>query len=218
MTTTGWFVTTRAVLELLYYVAGIAIAVAAFWGLKQLRISKQIARTSAKREAIKFAAERCQYFADHTVEMASQFTAEYRRLGLQFLSKELQFVVHKGEITKHNFDERLLDTEIPRISKCYVGYMNTMEAFAIPFAAGVADDKLGFQETAHAFVQGVQMCMPGIFHQRKHNGPRYESTVRLYEHWNSQLAAQRLAPVMKSMEEIIKAAEKGSIKTLDVEF
>jgi hypothetical protein len=63
----GWFATLRDILELLYFVSGIAIAVAAFWGLKQLQISKQIARTNATREAIKLAADQCRHYAETSV-------------------------------------------------------------------------------------------------------------------------------------------------------
>src|SRR5580700_3378773 len=64
-----WFGYARSVLELLYYLSGIAIAVAAFWGLKQLTISKQIARENAKREAYKLAADECRYYAKEIVPL-----------------------------------------------------------------------------------------------------------------------------------------------------
>ncbi|MFZ1010299.1 MAG: hypothetical protein WAN65_25905 [Candidatus Sulfotelmatobacter sp.] len=67
----GWLVTTRGILELLYFASGIAIAVFAFLGLRQvklgleqLQITKEIARTNAKRESVKFASDQCRYFAE----------------------------------------------------------------------------------------------------------------------------------------------------------
>jgi hypothetical protein len=213
----GWFTKLRSILELLYFASGIAIAIAAFWGLKQLTISKKIANTSATREAIKLAAEQCRYFGENAVPLWSKLLSEYKRLNLTFLSTPPQFQLQNGEVTNHNFDTRVLDAEVPKIGDPLVAYLNCLEAFAIPFAAGVADEALGFQETARAFCQGAQLLMPGIFYLRRTNAARYESTVKVFVLWNTRLAAQVLAPVMKTMEEVIKAAETGKIKTLGVD-
>jgi len=75
-----WFETLRAILELLYFAAGIAIAVAAFFGLRQIRLTKQIAIKNAKREDLKFAAERCQYFAERVAGAGSTLLRHARNL------------------------------------------------------------------------------------------------------------------------------------------
>src|SRR5580698_8437717 len=92
------------ILQGLYYIAGIAIAVAAFIGLGQLSLTREIAKTNAKREAVKYAAERCQYFAEHTVPEHSTMASAYARLRLTFLTSNPQWLLVKGEITNHNFD------------------------------------------------------------------------------------------------------------------
>jgi len=89
-----------------------------------------------------------------------------------------------------------------------------MEAFAIPFVARVADDELGFQETAASFCRSMSNHMILIAVTRTH-GPRYESAVRLYESWNARLEAQKLEPLVQSMYEKIKAAEKAKILPLE---
>jgi hypothetical protein len=63
LTWSGW-ASIKSILEAAYFLAGIAIAVAAFKGLKQLDVTREIAKQNALREALKFATERCQYFAD----------------------------------------------------------------------------------------------------------------------------------------------------------
>jgi hypothetical protein len=44
----NWFVYVRQDLELLYYLSGIVIAIAAVRGLSQLTITREIARVNAK--------------------------------------------------------------------------------------------------------------------------------------------------------------------------
>jgi hypothetical protein len=213
----GWFHILRATFELLYFASGVAIALAAFWGLKQLRITREIARTNAAREALKFAAERCQYFAEHAVPAMSELEAEYRRLALNFLSVNSSWEIKNGEIVNHNFDLKLLYREVPQLDPALVNYLNTLEAFAIPFVARVADEDLGFQETAIAFCQRMQLYMPAIFLLRESLGARYESIIKLYDMWNKRLVAASLAPAVKSMEELAKTIERERIRPLGTE-
>lgn len=203
----------RSILELLYFASGIAVAIGVFWGLEQLKITKQLANINAKREALKFAAERCQYFAESTVPAMTSFMAKYNGLKLTFL-RESKWTIQNGEIISHDCDTKVLDSEIPTVETLLVNYLNTMEAFAIPFAAGVADDELGFKETAMAFCQGVKVLMPAFFQMRRKGAARYESTIKLYETWNKRLVVAALSPAMKSLEELVKSVEKEKIKPL----
>jgi hypothetical protein len=92
--------------------------------------------------------------------------------------------------------------------------MNTIEAFAIPFIAGVADDTLGYQECALGFCQQAKLIVPAIFYMRRKNMARYESAVKLLDMWNKRLVADAMGPVIKSAEAAIKAAAEAKIKPL----
>ena len=211
-----WFAKMRAVLELLYFLAGVVIAVAAVWGLEQLRITRRIARRNAEREAVKFAAERCQYFADYAVPAGGKFFGEYNRLGLRFLDPA-KFNVRQGEIVEYNFDLKRLAAQIPPIINLLANYLNTLEAFAIPFVARVADADVGFRETALAFCQGVKLMMPALFYMRQTQSARYESTIRLYELWNKRLQATSAAQAIKPMQELIRSADNERIRPMGTE-
>src|SRR5271169_2913927 len=104
----------RSILELLYFASGIVIAVAVILSLKQIRIgleqlktTREIANTNAKREAIKLAAEQCNYYAERTVPLFTEFVSEYKRLGLKYMSTKPQFAIQNGEIVNTNFDTKL---------------------------------------------------------------------------------------------------------------
>ncbi len=45
-------------------------------------------------------------------------------------------------------------------------------------------------------------------------GPRFESCVRLYESWAARLEAEKMKPLVQSMSEKIKAAEKAKFPPL----
>ncbi|MGC2706571.1 MAG: hypothetical protein WA361_18790 [Candidatus Acidiferrales bacterium] len=113
-----------------------------------------------------------------------------------------------------NFDTKVQDAEVPRLIPELVNCLNSFEAFAIPFIAGVADDDLGFQETAVGFCRQVKELMPAIFYTRRKNMARYESTVRLFDLWNKRLEASSMVPLVKSMQAVIRAANEGKIKSI----
>jgi len=216
-----WFPTVRAILELLYFVAGIVIAVAAVLALKQIGLTKQIAKTNARRESVKLAAELCKYFAETVARAWTEANEDYRKLGLKFLGVvppqgQPAFLIQNGEIVSHHFNLKQLAEELPRINSA-ITYLNVLEAFAIPFAAGVADEDIGYRETARPFCQGVQLFMPVIFQLRAENKGRFESIVKLYTMWNQRLVLETVAPVMKVMQQL-QDAEKSRIKPIDQDF
>ena len=112
----------------------------------------------------------------------------------------------------HNFDAARNGF---RMSRCLNSWRNlytacnSIEAFAIPFVAKVADDDIGYQETALGFCQQVKQLMPAIFYMRRKNVARYESTVQLFDRWNKRLVASAMAPHMKSLEVFIRDAGQG---------
>jgi hypothetical protein len=211
----GWFVTLRAVLELAYFAAGIAIAFFAGFVLQQITLTKRIATANAKRESLKFAAERCQYYAERCVPLYDRLVSESARLGLTFLATSPKFAIFNGEILPQPFDRNALFTQYMQIPADIVATMNALEAFAIPFAAGVADDELGFQETAVNFCQMVEQ-LSGAFIWMRISGPRYESVMKVYDSWKNRLVAQNLEGKMKQIQAQHKAvAEKGKLKPTD---
>jgi len=211
----GWLTTVRAILELLYFIAGIVIAGAAIWGLQQIRLTKRIASINAKRESLKFAAERCQYFAEQVAILEPPLLEEHKKLGLTLLATNVEFEISDGEIAiKSAWDQRLMAQQYAQITRNLTAYMNFLEAFAIPFAAGVADDELGFQETATAFCGCVRRVILAIVLIRK-AGVRYESCTNLYDCWSKRLLAHQLRKNIKDLESKIKTTPEPKIKPMD---
>src|SRR5580700_2217251 len=102
-----WFETLRAILEVWFFAAGVVVAIAAIMGLHQIKLTKQIATKNAKREDLKFAAERCQYFAEKVVALQVTVVEEQRKLGSTLLSQvPAKFEIVDGEIVPQ-FDMNL---------------------------------------------------------------------------------------------------------------
>jgi hypothetical protein len=212
----GWPII-KSILEAAYFIAGIAIAVAAFKGLGQLHIgleqlkaTREIAKKNALRDALEFATERCQYFADKVAPAQDAFAQAYRAAKCTFLAMSLKCSVKEGEIiTGPGFNTASFAAECDRLRTEIPTFLNTLEAFAIPFVARVADDDLGYQETGISFCAMVKAALVLLFHQRQraYSG-RYESTVKLYERWNDRRTAEELGQKLKKAEQAAKEIAK----------
>jgi hypothetical protein len=228
-----WLLCARTILELLYFASGFAIAIIAFIGLRQVRaaaaqvkiaseqlnLTREIASSNAKRDAAKLALEQCGYFADRYVPLFKVCVDKYRAQNLTFLEARLrpnepQFVIQGGEFKSANCDTALITREYPRIEMELLAALNGLEYFAIPFAAGVADEDIGYRETAYAFCEGLAFTMVGLYHLRSQNRGRYDCAIKLFEVWNRRTTARAVAPFMSSMQALIDQAKSDKIKII----
>ncbi len=229
----SWLLCARTILELFYFISGIAIAVIAFIGLRQvkaaaaqvkiaseqLNLTREIASTNAKREAAKLALEQCGYFAEKYVPAFRVLVDKYRAQKLSFLEvrpkpNEPQFIIQEGEFKSANCDTALIQREYPQVEYEMLACLNGLEYFAIPFAAGVADEDIGYRETALAFCEGLTFTMAGLYHLRSQNRGRYDSAIKLFEVWNRRTTARAVAPFMSSMQALIDQAKSDKIKII----
>lgn len=216
----GWVYDLHTILELAYFAAGIAIVVIAGFGLKQLTIAaeqlsltKKIATRNEKRESLKFAAERCQYFAEKCVVGQVDLLAAYRNLGITYPGPRVKFSIVNEEIEFETFDQSLVARLYTSMTNVMLTFLNSLEAFSIPFAADLADDEVGFRAIAFGFCQMVEESI-GVLILLRASGVRYESTIKLYDRWKSRLLAQNLEGKMRGIQEQYKVvAEKGKVKS-----
>jgi hypothetical protein len=217
-------------LRALYFISGVGIFSAACYAAKQvsialsqlklaseeLKFTKEIAEANSRRESVKFAAQLCKSYADETVPAFQTLADKYKELNLTFLTPDVErwFVLKDGDFQQTTYDLSRITPHWDEIRKEMVNYLNQAEAFAIPFAEGVADDKIGFQETAVAFCSGVSQCMPAVYFLRKTRSIRYTSLLTLYCIWKNRLTAEAIAPLAKQMQEFVDVAEKNKIKSI----
>lgn len=211
----SWLIELRPIMETLFFAATVALAVFAFKALEQVKISKDIARTSAKREAFKLAAEQCRYFAETVIPLSDKLHAQCAKLNLTSFSNP-KFEVLDGEITFPNFPESSVLVDFQKCQYEMMTFLNSIEAFAVFFVSGVAEESVAYRETGTTFCVTMKKMMPAVYLYRKY-GVRYESTVKLYEIWSARAASEELLKTKKSIDTELTKLKKGGITTIGTE-
>ncbi len=209
----------RAVLEIGYYVAGISLAYLAYRGLAQIKLTKELASTNAKREAFKLAVEECRYYAEQVVPARAALIEVAKTKRITFLPA-VSFKLVKGEITDVVTPGRDIAAEGVTLNQDLLLYMNRVEAFAMAFTSGVADEMVAYRETARAFCQTLPETAPFINIMRERGIARYDSTIQLFELWHHRLSSEALTKQKEMIDqaaERVKGAQPPKIKTIGTE-
>jgi len=211
----------RRLLECLYFFAGIVIAVLATVGLNQLRLTREgmsltqrLAEKNEARESMVLAGEQCRYFAENLTtsyeELIQRINANRKQYSCIVLRSNLQkppFVIKDGQITIEGF--KVHEAIDPFNELQPIEFLNLLEGFAIPFAAKVADDSIGYFETGIPFMQIMQELMPCIMIVRMNGMGRYLAAVSLYVRWQERYTEERLTNIKNEAEaELRRAREK----------
>lgn len=167
----------KSVVEFVYFLAGIGVVIAAWKALEQIRLgseqlktTKDIAKSTALREAVKLASDQLKFFASTVIPAQNEAVAKYHAQQCTFLTAAAvqpgaqpapPFVITNGDFAQVNYNlARITPAIWESVRMEFVVFANALENFAVPFAAGVADDTTGFQETAPIFISVMQTFMP----------------------------------------------------------
>lgn len=187
--------------------------------VQQLRLTRKIADTNVRRESTKLATDQCRYLADVVFPAFDRFSRKYNEAKLTFLSKKLQAAqpliqLTNGEFANPNHDPAALQKEWGLINVELIEYLNFCEYFALPFAAGVADEKVAFPVAALPFITAVNTGIIGVYQLRSMGAGRYESTLKLYAVWFSRLVSAAAASAVPQMQQLIKTAAANKIEII----
>jgi hypothetical protein len=208
-----WLSVVHPLLEALYYLSAVALAVLAFKGLEQLKISREIAKTSARREAFKLAADECRYFAEQIIPLGDTVGKQVVALKLSsFLNPK--FKVVNGEIIDHNFSIDDVAADMQKSGYAPITLLNRLEAFSIFFAELIAEESVAYQETAATFCGLTRQYMSGIFFLRGLKTARYKSTVMLYERWSAKLKSEQLMEEKKAIDKNLEGLDHEPLKPI----
>lgn len=211
----------RAWAEVAYFVSGVVLVFLATAGLAQLIFARralkaaerQIAlafevldvarediRIRVKREAVTVAAEQCVKFGEVILPLIDKNIARLKELGIRYGSwtlRNTEFADGSIEEAAQSAEwlKKVQGTENARWLITQI--LNELEAFAIFFARGAADEEVAYPVTGPSFRGYVEAFAPLLIMLRQQRisglaSGAYQNTIDLYRLWNDRAARIKL--------------------------
>jgi hypothetical protein len=197
--------TVHDILELLYFAAGVALAVVATIGLRQLTIAKNTAQMSALRESFKLAAGQCLFFLHDVVPVLNALDVAIKQNNVDFLGKS-RVQVSGDNIRLLTKPSSEFKEQFNLIAHETAAALNVLEGFSVFFISGVASEEVAFASVGDSFCDSVRKLLPIILVVE--NGVNYQSILKLFKIWNARLESKNL--------EMTKAAIEERLNRIDV--
>lgn len=200
--------------QALLAVSTFGLLVVAGLGLRQLGLAKKglqqsadLARTAAKREAYKLAADQCSKYMEEIVPLMDKCDHELNDLGVSELLQSFSVKVHKSGIYVSP------PKELPKaIAKKLQGnevvlsvlpVHNALETFAVMFTTGVAAEEGAFSSVGSSFCYNVRKHVPLILPYAGSPGypgtGHYQNALQLFMSWQQRIDQQELLAKKESL-------------------
>ena len=204
----------RKWLELGYFASAPLLAVLAAWGLRQITVTKNNARTSAKRESYRLAAEQCHRFNEAIIPKMNHYDDVSKKIKWDLIDKADVQILDNGFKVKASVG-KLDDALDPRILAA-LEVLNSLESFAIFFTTGLADEQLAFSSVARTYCLQVKEMLPLVATLSEGTG-EYRHLLRLFFLWNGRLNKSKLLLDKQRIEKRIKEIGGRTVTPLGLE-
>jgi len=167
------------------------LGVVGLWlGFRQYKHSVKLASTNERRAAIELAARECGHYGCNLMPSLEALRGEIEKSGCEYfkhcklIQEPQQLRLDPTQVT--NEDRESIRKYMADIAQ----KLNSLEAFAIHFASGVADDKIGFVECGRSFTGLFESNFPlyCLFNLQHY----YQSSQSLYWRWKRQMQHEEL--------------------------
>jgi hypothetical protein len=200
------------IIQFLYYLSSPILVILAGIGLYQLKISKDNAKISAKRESMLVAAEQCKYLLSVTMPLTDKFELALEKNGITFFEDAVVEVEEDGYRVKAQMKNGELE-KLDKLTSDSVAVYNSLESFATFFTSGVADEQLAFNSVGSAYCDVVKTYLPELLPFNEY-GKHYNNIIELFSLWNRRLEAIETILEKQRVDEKMKKIDNKYIKPL----
>ncbi|MES2594003.1 MAG: hypothetical protein V4662_01635 [Verrucomicrobiota bacterium] len=204
----AFFLQYRAEIEILYFLAGIVVAIAASVGLYQLVLTKRAAQANAKSEAFRIAAQQCEFYLTRVIPLMNELDAAAKAQGIiSFGEAHVEF--RGGKLHARVKQPAEITDKCIAIAEPFTIAMNALEAFAVHFTTGVAADIPGFSCIGRTYCRNVEKLLPELIPLAKSGF--YTNIVKLYAIWHARNEKARI-----EQQKIILDRRNNDIKDVEI--
>lgn len=207
---------TKEILEILNHItAGPVLAIVAFWGLKQIKVTKDAAELSSKRDAYKIAADQCNIFAEKIIPLSGKFQAEVTDGNIKFFDK-FDVNIEPNSI-KMILREEISKKDLEKIysSQNLTFLLNYIEGFSMYFVSGVADEKVGYNACGRVYCSTVSKLIPILL--PKFEDDLFQNTAKLFLLWYHRNERRKLTGQKEEIEKKLNKEQKIKIDLVGLE-
>jgi len=221
------FANVRDWLEILYFISGIVIMLLAGFGLWQLKLakdqislakdqletSKDIFKTQSKRAAVEAAVLECRNFSETVVQESIALDKFCKKEGITYFDDVIftktddGFNINPEAVDKENA-KKLEDAE-----EIINRFMNGMEAHALFFLSGIADEKIAFHTNAKTFILLAETAFK-IIPICNIDRDDIKPIRTLYYMWFKKLEAKKLKIQKNEIEKELSSYKEVNLKPI----
>jgi hypothetical protein len=206
----------REYLEIGYFLSAPLLLIAACIGLLQLKLTKDNARISAKREAYRLAAEQVSIFCNHIIPLQNKLDEKVQNENIIFLKASK--VEIEGSSVKIKYSHasimKFLDQDNEKIIDEFLDCFNSMEGFAIYFTNQIAYENAAFSSIGDSYCGSVKSYLPMLV--LLNEGKYFNNVLQLFFLWNKRLEKENLLQERTQLEQKINRIDGKFIDPLGV--
>lgn len=189
--------TVRPWLELLYFAAGIILALGIAFAYAQLRVLKKDLRLRNVRASREKALDACDRYFDRYVPLANAYLKERDAANLPSYSGSI------GDFTKSSIAANWKQSAEARFNIfSWSDALNQLEAISASFRSEVADSETAYPIIGRSLVRAVELHYDLLALSRRESAsPLYSCTVWLYNQWKPRLQMEELGKQREAVDE-----------------
>ena len=214
------FTDIRSWLELLYFISGIVVMFLIGFGLRQLQLAKEqltttkeMFRTQSKRAAMEAAVTECRRFSETIIQDSLAIDKYCKENSITYF-EDAKFVKTDGGFTVDAKDVKKDDIEkLSNAEDLLNRFVNGLEAFALFFLSGVADENIAFHANAKSYIQLAETAFK-LFPMFNVEEDDAEPIKDLYFMWHKKYEAKKLKIKQKEIASKLATYSEKNIKAI----
>lgn len=193
----------KSLIENLYFISGFILATMAIVGIYQLVLTKRAIKINSSREAASLAASQVELYCSKTIPLQDAYFNSIRAnkiKGIEYEIGEFRLDYVYSTIGKEKV-KRFLTERIQIMLDHFLSAINSMEAFALYFTKGVADEEIAYSSIGETFCSSVKGLYIEISFSRSNDGHAFENTISLYKLWSERMKKENLTKSKHELEQ-----------------
>jgi hypothetical protein len=171
----------------------VALVVVAYWGLRSLGLTQSDMLTRAMRDARESAVARGEEFAEEIIPTNGKLLAAFAAAKMPIFVKEASEVAFDSEGEDRLRAARDWWSKLPSaVAYDAVMFLNSIEAWAMYFTNGLADETIAFGPCAPMYCSMIVQHYPIlVVHRVGPSSGKYPNAIKLFKGWLVKLEEEK---------------------------